>query len=268
MERNSVWSDVVNEGFTRMDRGIERLGRFWGAGFFLLLNTFWMLFAGGVTAVFARSARIREGLPCRPAVRWGVIYTAIYPGLYFGAASLSEGIYGYLGAAFLSGSALALVVAVLPFVALKRDVNWRGYVGRLGWFMGTIAGLYLVTASIYGSTLGLMNAVFEGYDCGDPLMLFRLATAGHYAIAFFLAAIVPLLTLISLAIRARGRHVPASVGMARGLRRLAVPLAATMLFAYVVTVLLTVAEEALLSATIQRMAENEKQYLVDAGTRQ
>jgi hypothetical protein len=266
-ERGNEQFNVDSEGFTRLDRGIERLGRLWGVGFFLLLNTFWMLIAGGVSALWARSSRIRKGLSCRPAVRGGMVYAAIYPLLYSAAASLvNGGIHEYFEVMFLVGGGVTLAVAVLPFFVLKRGVNWSAYAGRLAWFAGGISGVYLVAGAIYGSTQGIMNALFDdGYECmSNPLAMFRLAAIWPCLMVYSLAAVVPLITIARLAIRAIRQCVPASVGIARGLPCLAGWLVAGTLFSYAVTVCLTAREEARVSAMVARMVENEKKFFLEA----
>ncbi len=70
-----------------------------------------------------------------------------------------------------------------------------------------------------------------------------------------------LLILVGSAILSRIARVPLSIGMARGLRGLMVPVAAILFLVYGGMLLCTIRAEAAVEYGIQRTLENQGQYL-------
>src|SRR5262249_44799228 len=89
--------------------------------------------------------------------------------------------------------------------------------------------------------------------------------AGHYIPLWPLGipCAVPLLTLLTFCILSLAWRVPMSVGVIRGLRGSAVPVACALLLAYSVLIPLTLRQESLVEAGLQHTLQYEGQYAAE-----
>jgi hypothetical protein len=243
--------DVIRDLMTVL---IWRLG-----GLLILSSAMLTLVLGGASAMMGRTKWFRAGKPLSSGVFLGM-FLAIGLTLFgFGVAM------GTASQAFwplMIGGFLAIVVsfawcggrigrtAALAFLATQVTLG----VLALGsiWQIGGIAAIYRVA----------MSLVSTG-DSGDggPSTIGNgvlLATMAYGSIL-----VIPVLTIIGLAIFSKVCKVPASIGIVRGMRGLALPIASVLILVYGATVIQTARKDARLSYANERWVHHEGQFYAE-----
>jgi hypothetical protein len=227
----------------------------WAAGSSLISNALLVLVLGGIAFGLARTARIRSGQPLHPEIRWGfAAVTAPIPFAVLGTVYLgSEGVLVGYSAAFLSVSGAAIAVLcrgsevrrnLLIFMATIPSV--AALLGLI--VLGSVPAFQL--AHSMGSILGFMD--FNPVNSPSGMLWLLLPVIG--GILLFVV------WMSSLAILARCRRVPVSVGIVRGAAGGALTVASVLLFAYAAVTLITLRTEQQGLAELAEMTRHEGRY--------
>ncbi|MBB6052501.1 hypothetical protein [Armatimonas rosea] len=203
-----------------LSRSVVALGWWWGS-LVVLFWTLWLILFGGLTYGLNQTRRVREGKPLHPAVAWGVVLSLVGPFLV--GQSLTD----------TKTEAILFPIAALALLALmgihlyktKKGSPTRG--GNL-----VVLGVSLLVALGIQATAGYLLAgpLFFSPLNGSVSGANTLAVAGVVAAGVALA--FPLIMALVFALLSRKRRLPASVGIVRGIRRHAVPLACVLVLVY------------------------------------
>jgi hypothetical protein len=231
---------------------LQHLIAWWMADLLLLSSALWMLALGGAAALLGRHRRIRTGQGMLPYARRGVALGLLATALLAGSAVLPNAL---VKSCLWAGVPLCgALVVLLP--GITRSERLRS----LGVFGLSLAGVGLPGSvfawQIQSSVAPLAQLVNNLYD--DPS-----ASVWH---SFYLAggiAAVPLLTLLTLGALSLVWRVPLSVGLARGFRGCAVPIACTLLLAYGMLVPLTLRQESVIGEGLKRTVQYEGRYIAE-----
>ena len=264
-------NNIVREDSTPrpFDQPFTNLIGWWMADLVTLSNILWLLVLGTLAALCLRARGTREGhaLPryARLALPLGVM-----AGAFFMPSVMSSGMSPYVNqitegmktAFFLTGLA-----AILPFLLWPASTG-KERLCRLG-------------AYACGLPVGAMLAVFyvwqgRGIVAISELLqiAFNLSDAPGASSSNLITGMlwftpcVSLLILTGSAIISHASQVPLSVGIARGLRGLMVPVVAALLLVYGGMLLCTIRAEATVEYGLKRTLENEGQYLADLSNKQ
>lgn len=238
-----------------------KLVLFWVAAVLLLSSALWMLALGGGATLLTRHRRIKTGLGLPPSLRAGVA-------LGLCAGILSAGAVLLLHPAQLVSTLLLAGVSLLSILVMALPgAKGAERVQRLGVFGLTLLGTALLCSAFVWQVGGSIEPVVpflavsrsEGAELRVPLI--SAASVG-------LAAAIPLLTLLTLGLLSRIWGVPLSVGVARGLRGCAVPIACLLLLVYGLLVPLTLRQESALDARMQRTVQHEGRLMAEMIDRQ
>ena len=260
-DANKEVRSIANVGLSRGPSSIWNLVALmalWGGGVALLGNMLWMVLFGAIASRLRRTASIRNGEPLPRPVAWGLGLSVVPVGLV-GAQTLSGGVDCDIAVRLVAAAALAVLVATPCFLRRGRQSQPTSIASirqSAALMIATVAGMTLLLGLLlwtsgsiggYASTLNWIIGIKPGES--DPNgTIMRLLSLG-------LLTGLPLLTMITLAIRSRFRRVPVSVGVVRGLARVSLPLAALLSLGYVVVVGVTSVREAeartALTATVQ-----------------
>jgi hypothetical protein len=239
----------------------------WGAGILLLQNTVWTLALGGIAYLLCRAGCIRAGLPAHRGVRCGLamLFMAPLAGAVVEYTGSAESLGGSDGVAISVFGILALMLGT-PAAYLKRGQTWREFGRNLGVCAATLtafaAVLALVALSLSGgrqllSPLGLINGLSSGSE-DDSVAKTMIGAVMPIAGA---ALTGPGMLMLVLAVRSWRRRVPVSVGLVRGMRSAAVPVAGVLLLLYAAALGGTLVQERNVRAALEQTMKHEGKYL-------
>jgi hypothetical protein len=228
----------------------------WAADLSLLTNIFWMLLLGGIAALLARSRRIRKGLPLSTPTRWGIALGIA--GSVLLACMLSGNILAFVELRFLTGLAL-LACALVAAGYRSRAAFHLLAVGLL-----TVLCLYLLAGLYVWQARGVTSMAMVYQNLTDGL------GGGPTRYPFILLCFVPLVSLLAALVTGIVSlvcRVPLSVGLARGLRGVAVPVCCFLFLVYGGLALVTAHKEAQASYVLARTMEHEGRYYAELAGR-
>jgi len=227
----------------------------WIAAVALLSNVLWILALGAGTALVARHPRIRAGQGLPPSWRAGAA-----AGLF--AGTLAAGIAILHPALPASALCLAeilfssLLVTVLP--GAKGSVR----LSRLGAFGLSLLGTALLCSAFACQASRSIQPIVPFLwflQEGDTALRMQWISAEFVGIT----AAIPLLTVFVLGALSRVWGVPLTVGIVRGLRGCAVPIACLLLLAYSLLVPITLHQESALEDRVQRTVQHEGRFMAE-----
>ncbi|HLK55615.1 MAG TPA: hypothetical protein VKU00_03575 [Chthonomonadaceae bacterium] len=275
--------EIVSQSLDHGTFGMELpwLILYWIAGLLVLSSVFWMLALGGLAALLERHRRIREGQGLPPYARRGALCGLIAAAL-IGVSALGNALaerttLGYNSSiAALNSSEGAL----LDQVALLSLVCWGGVLllgglsltlPKLSWadrfrsggvFLLSLAGVCLLGALCVWQEqhsveiVVRMFGLFVSTEDGSQRMSLPVWPLG-------LIAGVPLLTLLTFSILSLVWRVPLSVGLVRGFRGMAVPIACALLLLYSGLVIVTLRQENQVEAGMRGSMQHEGRYMAE-----
>jgi hypothetical protein len=231
----------------------------WVAGLVALSGALWMLLLWGGAALLARCRPIRTGQGL-PSVTHSGAALGLLTGVLFAG---NTGIPAVAPASHLLQNAMLLTctIAVALPAAQRSDRLRRMGVFALALVVTALfcsAFVWQVNGSI-GSLAQMMRLLTGGGD-GEPL---RPAYLWIYGFGVAIIAAIPLVTLATLCLLSLLWRVPVSVGVARGLRGCAVPIACTLLLIYGITVPITVRQENRIDGGLKRSIQHEGRYIAE-----
>ncbi len=270
-KHRTFWSRAENDPNNVLQLApAYHLINWWALGVGVLTNLLVLLVLGGVCAFAARTRHIREGLPLSTAARNGAASALVAPVFGLGIALTWPELPAQILTAVTSGGlAVVLFRAFRHAARLKqaapetgqaigKSSNVRAFCGALGVaLLGLLAlGILPQTGApqMLRSAGAMMGLRAEEYN---PLKVFANGLLGVGA-----ASGVSLLLGLGLTIVSRVRRVPVSVGVVRGVRRLALPVASLLVFVYAGVALQTLREEARAESALQMcLRDGEAAYL-------
>jgi hypothetical protein len=243
------------------------LALWWAGGILLLMASLWALILGGFATVLSRTRRMQAGTPLRFRVRLSaLLVVALLGGWLAVINSVSENLLGDAAAqvAAIAATVVVLGLLVFPVVRLARGQTVLCFLGEIAKAAGALAlcgalamALLCVTTitclGIDQTLAGLLNIYTFG-DAGSSISWEFCLMTGTTVLA------VPLVAMTILAIRSRICRIPLTVGVVRGMRGAALPLAATLLLAYSAVIIQTEHEEIYAQSTLDAAQINEGKY--------
>jgi hypothetical protein len=231
----------------------------WTLDTLLLSNALWLLLFGAGAALLMRRGRLQAGLPLSPALRWS-LPTGLLAGAIIAPVIWHWDVWSfYVSAAVLTTVVLALPALVLP-VAYRFD-RWRrfgGYVCSALIACG-LTGLVVWQAHGLVAFTGLIQSFYGDNANGHGAGLWlRMLTLSAYT-----TTLVSGLVLIAAAVVSGFCRVPLSVGVARAMRGLAIPVASGLMIVYGLMLLPTLRAEAPLQYVMARTMQGEGAYLAE-----
>jgi hypothetical protein len=192
-----------------------------------------LLLLGGIFGLFARHTRIREEKPANRAVAWGIGINITIP-----LVCITVGIADSNGWSAAVSCVACAIGGILLGIAGTRLIGAEGtWPRRIGLFIGTLltpAGILALLAWVFTPSVALPLS-FMGICYG-------LNSEGGSGIesfpilfAFWSIWSIPLVHMLILTIASRIRRIPATVGVARGFMRWALPLASVLALLYALT---------------------------------
>jgi hypothetical protein len=244
--------------------GIQYTAFWLGGSLFVLLSALWTIFFGGLAFLLGRTRRIQRGERLVPAVSWGI------------AAGLAPVLLGAawapitLGAAWATADSYGVVVAVagLAFVVcalfcLRRGARKDGP-GNSLLVVGATAlatlGLVAVAGVLVLGPTAFTGEAFRAMTPREGMGESPAAPALAGLLLGFLCMTVPLLAITGLAVWSRIRRVPASVGIVRDFRAIAVPMASLLLLGYAVLAVMAARDDARLRRELGEEVRHEGKY--------
>ena len=270
-KHREFWSRAENDPRNVLELApAYRLIHWWAVGAGILTNVLVLLVLGGVCAFVARSRHVREGLPLSSAARSGMGSALAVPVFGVGIALTWPEIPAQILTAVASaGLAVVLFRAFRQAAFLKRAAPearpsaWkspevRAFCGALGATL--LCALALGTLSQTGAPQMLRSAGMAMGLRAEEYNPLKMVANGLFGVGA--ASGVSLLLGLGLIIGSRWCRVPVSVGVVRGLRRLALPVASLLVFVYAGVVVQTLREEARAEAALQTcLRDGEAAYL-------
>jgi hypothetical protein len=256
---------VVEEKSVFSVSRLTKMMALWSGGSALVSNALVVLVLGAIAYGLAQTPRLRSGQPLHPAIRWALAAVTVpIPFAVVGLGFLGgEGILVGYSAAFLSVSGAALAGLLL---GKERRRN-------LLIFVATVPSLAVILGIVI---LGSVPAFQMAKEMADALGLrdfgvvpaFHMMTDNSNGLPGLIWVLLPIFGgvvffaawLSSLAILARCRRIPVSVGIVRGAAGSALTVAAIWLFAYAVVALVTLRAEQQGLAELAEMTRHEGRY--------
>lgn len=232
--RSAALRTLVDRGNGTFLEDLVAISLRWFVALALLTSAVWVVLCGGLAHGLGRSGRIRRGERLDPAVGWGLALGGALP-VAVGIASTGWGVAAVVGCLGIVG-----VAAYRLRGALLRSL------GTMALTVLAVAGLFFVAGWI---TLG------PGAHLASAGGAAALAQQGVLCGALCLA--VPVLTALGLAIASWRRRVPASVGIVRGFRKLAVPTASVLLVLYAAAAIVAAQADRRLEGRLRASAVHE-----------
>ena len=241
--------DVIHELLTVL---AWRIG-----GILLLCSALLTLILGAASAMLGRSRWFKAGkaLPAGAVLGvWLAISFTVF-GIGVALGNKSEFMWPLIGTGFAA--------SLVSFLCCGRRIGRPAaltFLASLGfivllvlgavWQIGGIAGLFKV---VQGLTAGEC-----GGSAGNDLVPMIAMTYG-------VTVGVPLITIIGLAIFSKVCKVPVAIGIVRGMRGLALPIASAMILIYGATTVQTARKDAKLSYNNARWVQHEGKWYAERG---
>ncbi len=237
------------------DATVERLAGAWAGGTLLLSVAMWMLALGGAAALLGRCRWMRtaQGLP--GYARRGMALGLFACPMIAGALMLSA-----------DSPAAPLLLVGLALCAILSLVT-PGLTGPERWRSGGVFLLTLTVVSLLGAAFAcqlrasaepLAHALQYTMACANNNLDTSISMAAVAA-----GAVVPLLTLLTLGAISLVCRVPLTVGLVRGLRGCAVPIACILLLAYGLLVPFTLRQENIMGEGLKRTLQHEGRFIAE-----
>jgi hypothetical protein len=218
LQQVAIWNKTSNEGINIAISGLA----WWFGAMAFLVWALWMVLCGGIAYKLNQTARVREAKPLHPAVGWGIPLSVALPMLI--ALGVNE-----IGGLIAPALTLLLLGGVGWHLARTKNgsANFFGNAKVFG--LTLLLSLAMIAASGYL----LSGAAFFSSAMGGNVHDGRqLAAVGVMAAGMALG--FPMVVVIGLSLWSLKKRLPASVGIVRGLRKLAVPVACLLLIVYAV----------------------------------
>jgi hypothetical protein len=208
--------------------GLEYSGALLGASLLLLFGVLWTIFFGGIAFALGRTARIRRGEPLHPAIRLGFWLTLSL--CVFGIGLSIQAPYAQI---IMPLGALGLMAA--QFLRLNRvrgdERLSRGVGLMVSTAAATLATIFVARMMVMGPLAFARNLV-QQFGMKSEVSSAEKPFGQEGFIIGLICLSFPLLMVWGLAIWSRKKRLPASVGIVRGFRRFAVPMASILLLLY------------------------------------
>lgn len=249
---------------------------YWLAGEYLigtalLVYAFWILFFGGIASLLGRTSRIREGQPMHKAVRCGAILTPfllplfIVGGLAIAPPPSTTGGDFVSDSAVIASVALGVLMLLITAFCLKRGETFRGFARNTGICTATVGTLTLI------ALLPVLADISLSHAAGPLAELYALTCSssdgGANQAAFNQALLLiagvffaPIITMLAYTVRSRRQYIPSSVGIVRGFRTSALPIASVLLLLFVAMVGVTLVQEQNVQRQLDGMLSGEGRY--------
>uniref|UniRef100_UPI003752A725 hypothetical protein n=1 Tax=Armatimonas sp. TaxID=1872638 RepID=UPI003752A725 len=236
----------------------------WQVGLQLLSALLATLLLG---AFFSLLAKLSQGKPARPGVRFGLWWIiGIVPALIY-RAGLSE---DETTLRFCLASVLSLIGLFALWQAwrtTKRAQRWQEAGLVLATLLGAAQVILLGIVAMWGGedTIGAFyDTYLRCFSASEGEAISWWESFWHeagYRTFFALPTLVPLFALTPiLAVISRVKRVPVTFGVARGLGRCALPVALVLTLVYAWQVHETAAQEAQLRADLRECLQNERAF--------
>jgi hypothetical protein len=229
----------------------------WAVCMIVLSGALWMLALAGASSLLARSSRIRDGRALPGCAQRGLAFGLTVGTLGVIAALFSQ--KALWAPCLLTSMAAGLFVLLLPGLSRADRLRSLGVftLGLLGVFLLTGALVWQINNSIGPCVrMALLLNQHEGEGPQGDLRVVMMALSACLVLG------VPFLTLLTLSVISRACRVPLSVGLIRGLRGCALPIACLLFLAYGVLVPLTQRQERVLDEGLTGTLHHEGSYLV------
>jgi hypothetical protein len=244
-----------------------RLLAWWAGGVLMLTNVVFVVLLGAGAAWLLRvSPRLRAGAPPTPAARVAVALGVLAPPLVLIAAKTPS----EFGAPLVSGVVLFVLFGAIIGLAGRRGGGVRAILRSLGLAFltaliaagaGTLAWVAAAGPQSPLYAFGLFDCWFSGSDNPGPLGLNGDGTLLFALSGVSAAVAVPILLIGALAFISSGLRVPVSVGVVRGVRGLALPVACALLLVYAGLTIQTVWQETRVRGELAETVRHEGRYL-------
>jgi hypothetical protein len=242
----------------------------WAAGLFTLLSALWMLAFGGLGALLMRTGRVKTAQPLQRGVRVGLLLFLATP-FVAGAAAIARSFFE----TDTSSSDLVLTALIVGFIVIGAVSAYgqRGVDGTTRRRNGNVSQATYAACSVIVLLAGLScmgigqqwSSFYELTSVGwtpnsgaDPDAVVK--TILMFGLSAFVVLTIPILTVITLAIRSRIKRVPVSVGVVRGMRYCALPAAGVLLLVYTGILIGTVNAEQAVDETDRATVTGEGAY--------
>ncbi len=264
-QTRAVWNASSNESAAGGKPFWTLLG-WWAAGVLTLTNVVFVALLGAGAAWLLRvSPRLQAGVAMTPAARVAVALGTLAPLLILIAAkTLTD-----FGAPLVCGVVLFVLLGALLVLAGRRG-GLRAILHALGLAAGTALLVAFMGTLAWSAAAGPQSPLyachqfsdwFSGSDNSGPLGLNDDGTLVFALFGAGAAVVVPTLLIGALALVSRVVRVPASVGIVRGLRGLALPVACALLFLYAGLVIQTARQETRMRGELAESVHHEGRYL-------
>ena len=251
------------------------LAAWWAWDLLVLGNLFYVLVLGTLAGLLARTYWARSGSPLPVAVRRGTA-TGVGAAALVGLG-IAQPLAGdpELATSISFVSVLLLAGGVLLFGAALLRQRRTGSAGKRGW--GVRTGL---TAALSAFVVALLTGTLISALGRGPHALLQIVTALHGLsssdesgttnsmlhlpsppLVTLATVAAPLALVLLLGVASRIARVPFFVGLVRGLRGLALPVACGLILVYGLLVLGTVRQEARVSEGLRQTLAHEGRYL-------
>jgi hypothetical protein len=235
--------------------GVQNAALWIAGSLFLLLSALWTIFFGGLAFLLGRTRRIQRGEPLDSAVGWGLVLSLVP--ILLGAALATVDSYGVVFAI----AALSLILTALFFLlrAVRRERQGHPLLIAGATALATLALIAVASVLVLGPTAFTGEAIQAMVPQEEATKSPAVPVLAGFLLGL-LCMIVPLLAILGLAIWSRARRMPASVGIVRGFRGVAVPMASLLLIGYAAAVVLAAQDDARLRREMEEMVRHEARY--------
>ena len=223
----------------------------WFGGMVLLISAFWTLVLGGGAALLAKNRNIQKGFGLPSHLRI-TVSLGIFAGV-LGTVPLKSPV----GTLLAIGSLLAILVASHFTKAEASRLNRIGIPFLAALISGIVASLVCMQVQSLQNFMGLNN-ILQGLQQASP----QKGVLPYQIFPLVLGAI-PLLILNIIVAASLTCRVPVTVGLVRGLRGFALPVACLLLLGLSATTLATLRLEQRVNDGLQRTLQHEGRYFAE-----
>lgn len=208
--------------------GLEYNTALLGISLLLLFSVLWTIFFGGIAFALGRTARIRRGEPLHPAIRLGFWFA--FSLCAFGIGLSIPDPYTQI---IMPLGALGLMAAqLLRLNRVRGDEHFSRSAGLMvATAAATLATIFVARMMVMGPLAFVRNLV-QQFGMQSEVSSAERPFGQEGFIIGLICLSFPLLMVWGLAIWSRRKGLPASVGIVRGFRHLAVPTASILLLLY------------------------------------
>ena len=261
---------VSSQTYWGLDKKTFQWLGMWSVGYLLLAGVlFCLVFAGLFKLVYRFSPRLQNGEPLQASARWGVATGLTLPVVAGLVALSSIGLWLEPQVGMIAGFVVAALALVAPPVLLR--LGWRGWGHGLlvaGATLVALAALVATGAACYLPAKSITDSF--GYHGAGGMPTDAAAQAVEQTVVPVIiglcVASVPLSLLALFGVFSKMLRVPFAAGVTRGMRAMAVPLAALLLLLWVGAFSVTLRHETAAIREMRAMVSvGEMQYLRSLG---